>query len=73
MSDKNDFSVTPGINTALSGDYKTESQATILDKDQPVPFTYPEGFNAVANSLQFLPEELRATTLAGLAMAILMS
>jgi hypothetical protein len=73
MSDKNDFSVTPGIDTALGGDYKTEIQAAILDKDQPVPFTYPEGFNAAANSLQSLPEELRATTLAGLAMGILMA
>jgi hypothetical protein len=46
--------------------------AVTLDKDQPVPFTYPEGFNAVANSLQFLPEEARAQTLTGLVMAILL-
>jgi hypothetical protein len=42
----------------------------ILDKDQPVPFTYPEGFNAVANSLQFLPEEARIPTLTRLVMGI---
>jgi hypothetical protein len=72
MSDNNDISVAPGLSAAISGDFKTESQATILDKDQPAPFTYPDGFNAVANSLQFLPEELRAKTLAGLTKVILM-
>jgi hypothetical protein len=50
----------------------TNGDITILDKDQEAPFTYPEGFNAVANSLQFLPEESRAQTLAGLVKAILM-
>jgi hypothetical protein len=44
--------------------------AEILDKDTPVPFTYPEGFNAVVNSLQFLPEEIRAQTLTRLVMGI---
>jgi hypothetical protein len=39
-------------------------------KDQPVPFTYPDGFNAVANSLHFLPEEARVQTLTGLVLGI---
>jgi hypothetical protein len=72
MSDNNRISGTPGLSAATEGDSKTESQAAALDKDQLAPFTYPEGFNAVANSLQSLPEELRATTLAGLAMVVLM-
>jgi hypothetical protein len=42
----------------------------VIGKDQAVPFTYPEGFNAVANSLQFLQEEARAQTLTGLVMVI---
>jgi hypothetical protein len=46
-------------------------KTTALDRDLPVPFTYPEGFNAVANSLQFLPEELRVKTLAGFVQAML--
>jgi hypothetical protein len=49
------------------------SSAVALEKDQPVPFTYPEGFNAVANSLQFLPEELRVQILTALLMVIRMS
>jgi hypothetical protein len=44
--------------------------AAVLDRNQPVPFTYPEGFNAVANSLQFLPENLRVQTLTRLVMSI---
>jgi hypothetical protein len=43
-----------------------------LDKDQPIPFTYPEGFNAVADSLQFLPEEERVQTLTGLVRSIML-
>jgi hypothetical protein len=46
-------------------------KAVALDKDQPVPFTCPEGFDAVANSLQFLPEELRVQTLTELVRAVL--
>jgi hypothetical protein len=45
---------------------------TALGKDQEAPFTYPEGFNAVANSLDFLPEELRSQILTGLVLAIWM-
>jgi hypothetical protein len=40
----------------------------ILGKDDEVPFTYPEGFNAVADTLQFLPEENRVPALMGLVM-----
>jgi hypothetical protein len=72
MSDNNSISATPGLSAATEGDFKTESQAAVLNKDQPAPFTYPDGFNAVANSLQSLPEELRTSTLAGLAMVVLM-
>jgi hypothetical protein len=43
-----------------------------LEKDQAVLFTYPEGFNIVANSLHFLPEELRIQALTGLVMRILL-
>jgi hypothetical protein len=44
----------------------------ILGKDEKVPFTYPEGFNAVADSLQFLPEEARIPILATLAQYFIM-
>jgi hypothetical protein len=45
-------------------------KTTLLDKDQEAPFTWPEGFNAVANNLQFLPEEARVPALMGLAMGL---
>jgi hypothetical protein len=74
MSDNNAVPNLPGLSAARSGNFKTGNQdsAVILDKDQPIPFTYPEGFNAVANSLQFLPEEARAQTLTGLVLGILL-
>jgi hypothetical protein len=59
MSDNKTVPNMPDSNTAIR-----------LDKEQPIPFTYPEGFNAVANSLQFLPEELRVQALTRLVMAI---
>jgi hypothetical protein len=59
MSDSKTLSNTPD-----------SSASEVLDKNQPVPFTYPEGFNAVANSLQFLPENLRVQTLTRLVMSI---
>ncbi|MDR2053114.1 MAG: hypothetical protein LBP80_06850 [Treponema sp.] len=46
--------------------------AAILGKDQEIPFTYPEGFKAVANSLQFLPEEARVQTLTALVLIVMM-
>jgi hypothetical protein len=58
----------------MSDNVSTNKGGTVtLDKDQEVPFTYPDGFNAVANSLQFLPEESRAQTLIGLAMKIVIN
>jgi hypothetical protein len=47
--------------------------AAVLDKNQLVPFTYPEGFNAVANSLQFLPEEARVQALVGLMLTVIIN
>jgi hypothetical protein len=41
----------------------TNQNKAILGRDDPVPFTWPEGFNTVANSLQFLPEEARSPVL----------
>jgi hypothetical protein len=49
----------------------TTGDIVALDKDQPVPFTYPDGFQAVINSLEFLPEEAREQTLAALVVVIL--
>jgi hypothetical protein len=74
MSDNNIVPNLPGFNTAKNGNFETggHNSTVILDKDQPIPFTYPEGFNAVANSLQFLPEEARAQTLTGLVLGILL-
>lgn len=43
----------------------------VIGKDDPVPFTYPEGFNAVANSLQFLPEVSRVQILSAFIQASL--
>jgi hypothetical protein len=40
--------------------------------DELVSFTYPNGFNAAVNSLDFLPEEEREQALAGFATVILM-
>lgn len=55
-------------NTILSNDgFKP------LSKDQEAPFDYPEGFKALANSLEFLPEELREQTLMGFVTAILVN
>jgi hypothetical protein len=73
MSDDKAFLNLPGLGATKSEKFKTGDQdgAATLDKDQPIPFTYPEGFNAVANSLQFLPEEIRAQTLTGLVIGML--
>jgi hypothetical protein len=49
-----------------------KNSAAVLDKNQAISFSYPEGFNAVAGSLQFLPEEERKQILTGLVMRILM-
>jgi hypothetical protein len=55
-------------NTTAGG----KNSAAILDKNQAIPFTYPDGFKAVANSLQFLPEEEREQALLGLVMGTLL-
>ena len=44
----------------------------ILADDEEVPFTYPEGFELMAHSLQFLPEEMRKQVLFGLASGMLL-
>jgi hypothetical protein len=44
----------------------------ILASDESVPFTYPEGFNAAANSLRFLPNmETRVQTLTAIMLGVL--
>jgi hypothetical protein len=72
MSDNKNIPAMPGFSAGISGDFKTGSQdnAVALEKDQPVSFTYPDGFNAAANSLQFLPEESRVQALAGFIIPI---
>jgi hypothetical protein len=63
----------PGLNPAWREEFKNEEQNNVvIPGNQPIPFDYPEGFNAVANSLKFLPEEARVYTLSGLVLAILM-
>jgi hypothetical protein len=52
------------INSTTNQNGKT----VILSKNDEVLFTYPEGFNAVANTLQFLPEKERVPALIGLVM-----
>jgi hypothetical protein len=73
MSDNKVFLNLPGMGAAESEKFKSGAQdsAVVLDKDQPIPFTFPEGFNTVANSLQFLPKEVRSQTLTGLVIGIL--
>jgi hypothetical protein len=63
----------PGLNPAWREELKTIDQTSaVIPGNQPIPFDYPKGFNAVANGLKFLPEELRVQTLSGLVIAILM-
>jgi hypothetical protein len=69
MSDNKAFLNLPGLG-ATTGE-KLQHSTVVLDKDQPISFTYPEGFNAVANSLQFLPEEARVQILSGLVVGML--
>jgi hypothetical protein len=59
--------VTDGKTTQINDGFKE------LDKDQEAPLDYPEGFKALANSLKFLPKELREQTLSGFVMAILVN
>jgi hypothetical protein len=47
---------------------REQNGTAVLNRNQLVLFTYPESFNAVANSLQFLPEESRVQALVGLVM-----
>jgi hypothetical protein len=46
-------------------------KTAVLGKNEEIPFTWPEGFNAVANSLQFLPEEERVPALTALATGLI--
>jgi hypothetical protein len=47
--------------------------APVLKDSDEVPFTYPEGYQAVAKSLDFLPEDKREAALSALMMRILIN
>ena len=51
----------------------SDNEIRILADDEEVPFDFPEGFEAMAHSLQFLPDdETRKQVLMGLAQGMAM-
>lgn len=75
MDNQKDRNFLPGMSSTSrkSGGDVNSTSARILAPDDAVQFTYPEGFNNVAHSLQFLPDDdTRKQTLTGLVIGMLM-
>jgi hypothetical protein len=64
----------PGLNIDSAGNIDMEAlkAAGTIAPDQPVAFTYPDGFYATINSLKSLPEDTRVQTLIALMIGVLM-
>jgi hypothetical protein len=54
----------------MSDAAKKEGKPVLQDSDE-VPFTWPEGYQAMINSLDFLPEDRREAALSALMLRII--